>query len=79
VHRTDQKLARGDASGCKQLTSSPSEGQGDKLFETVCQLGLEGIVSKRSNVVLSLGAIENLDKVKNPQAPAATRAINGTF
>jgi ATP-dependent DNA ligase len=39
-----------------------TEGHGEKLFEAVCDLGLEGIVSKRLTA-----------------APAATRAMDGTF
>jgi len=39
-----------------------SEGHGEKLFEAVCDLGLEGIVSKRLTIGLSLGSVENLDQ-----------------
>jgi hypothetical protein len=37
---------------------------------SVCKLGLEGIVSKKSKAWL---------KIKNPKAPAATRTADGTF
>jgi bifunctional non-homologous end joining protein LigD len=39
-----------------------AEGHGDKLFAAVCQLGLEGIVSKKLNAAVSLRPIESLDK-----------------
>jgi len=56
-----------------------TEGHGEKLFEAVCDLGLEGIVSKRITSVYRSGPSKTWIKVKNPKAPAATRAIDGTF
>ena len=56
-----------------------TEGHGEKLFEAVCDLGLEGIVSKRLTSVYRSGPSKTWIKVKNPKAPAATRAIDGTF
>src|SRR5262245_14825940 len=56
-----------------------SEGHGEKLFEAVCDLGLEGIVSKRLTSVYRSGPSRTWIKVKNPKAPAATRVIDGTF
>jgi bifunctional non-homologous end joining protein LigD len=56
-----------------------TEGHGAKLFEAVCDLGLEGIVSKRLTSVDRSGQSRTWIKVKNPNAPAATRAIDGTF
>ena len=56
-----------------------AEGHGDKLFAAVCNLGLEGIVSKRLTSVYKSGPSKTWIKVKNPDAPAATRAIDGTF
>jgi bifunctional non-homologous end joining protein LigD len=50
-----------------------------KLFEAVCNLGLEGIVSKRLTSVYRSGTSRTWIKVKNPNAPAATRALDGTF
>jgi bifunctional non-homologous end joining protein LigD len=49
------------------------------LFQAVCKLGLEGIVSKRLNAPYRSGPSRTWIKVKNPNAPAATRAIDGTF
>jgi bifunctional non-homologous end joining protein LigD len=55
-----------------------TEGHGEKLFEAVCDLGLEGIVSKRLTSVYRSGPSRTWVKVKNPKAPAATRAVDGT-
>ena len=56
-----------------------AEGHGDKMFEAVCQLGLEGIVSKRRASFYRSGPSKLWVKVKNPKAPAATRVMGGTF
>jgi len=53
------------------------EGHGEKLFDAVCDLGLEGIVAKRLTSVS--GRSKAWIKVKNPKSPAATRAMDGTF
>ena len=55
-----------------------AEGHGDKMFAAVCDLGLEGIVSKRLDAPYRSGKSKAWIKVKNPNAPAATRAIDGT-
>jgi bifunctional non-homologous end joining protein LigD len=46
---------------------------------TICQLGLEGIVSKKLDAPYKFGPSKVWLKIKNPNAPAATRAIDGTF
>jgi ATP-dependent DNA ligase len=56
-----------------------SEGDGEKMFAAVCDLGLEGIVSKKLSSVYKSGPSKAWIKVKNPKSPAATRAIDGTF
>ena len=56
-----------------------AEDHGDKLFKAVCELGLEGIVSKKLDAPDRSGPSKTWIKVKNPKAPAATRAIDGTF
>ena len=56
-----------------------AEGHGDKLFEAACKLGLEGIVSKKLDAPYRSGKSKAWIKVKNPKAPAATRAQDGTF
>jgi bifunctional non-homologous end joining protein LigD len=49
------------------------------MFKAVCRLGLEGIVSKKVDAPYRSGPSKTWIKVKNPQAPAATRAADGTF
>jgi hypothetical protein len=56
-----------------------TEGDGVEMFKAVCKLGLEGIVSKKLNAPYKSGPSKAWLKVKNPNAPAATRAIDGTF
>ena len=56
-----------------------AKGHGDKLFAAVCNLGLEGIVSKRLTSAYKSGRSKTWIKVKKPRSPAATRAIDGTF
>jgi ATP-dependent DNA ligase len=52
---------------------------GEKMFEAVCALGLEGIVSKRLRSVYRSGPSKSWIKISNPKAPAATRVEDGTF
>jgi len=52
---------------------------GERLLEAVCKLGLEGVVSKRLYAPYRSGPSKTWIKVKNPKAPAATRAQDGTF
>ena len=54
-------------------------GHGEKLFKAACKLGLEGIVSKKLDAPYRSGKTKAWIKVKNPGAPAATRAADGTF
>jgi bifunctional non-homologous end joining protein LigD len=56
-----------------------TEGDGVEMFKAVCKLGLEGIVSKRLDAPYKSGPSKAWLKIKNPNAPAATRAIDGTF
>jgi bifunctional non-homologous end joining protein LigD len=56
-----------------------AEGHGEKLFAVVCSFGLEGIVSKKLDSTYRSGKSKAWIKVKNPKAPAATRAQDGTF
>jgi bifunctional non-homologous end joining protein LigD len=71
-----RKLLRGDR-GIQYVEHA--EEHGDKLFAAVCKLGLEGIVSKRLDSPYRSGPSKAWIKVKNPRAPAATRAADGTF
>jgi bifunctional non-homologous end joining protein LigD len=56
-----------------------TDGDGHKMFDAVCKLGLEGIVSKRLNSVYRSGPSKTWLKTQNPKAPAATRVEDGTF
>ena len=55
------------------------EGDGVEMFEAVCRVDLEGMVSKKLNSPYRSGKSKTWIKIKNPDAPAATRAIDGTF
>lgn len=55
------------------------EGDGAKMFEAVCKLGLEGIVSKRATSVYRSGPSRTWIKIKNPNSSAATRVLEGGF
>jgi bifunctional non-homologous end joining protein LigD len=46
---------------------------GPVVFEHVCKLGCEGIVSKRRGSLYARGRSSNWLKVKNPDAPAVRR------
>jgi bifunctional non-homologous end joining protein LigD len=72
-----RKLLKADRGGIQYVEHTG--GHGDKLFAAVCQLGLEGIVSKKLDAPYKSGPSKVWLKVKNPKAPAATRAIDGTF
>jgi ATP-dependent DNA ligase len=56
-----------------------TEGDGTKMFEAVCKLGLEGIVSKRRGSFYRSGPTKMWVKARNPKAPAATRVLEGGF
>jgi bifunctional non-homologous end joining protein LigD len=49
------------------------------MFEAVCKLGLEGMVSKRAGSFYRSGPSKMWIKVKNPNSPAATRVLEGGF
>jgi ATP-dependent DNA ligase len=49
------------------------------MFKAICKLGLEGIVSKKLDSPYKSGPSKAWLKIKNPKAPAATRAIDGTL
>ena len=50
---------------------------GDTLFHHACAMGLEGIVAKRRDRPYRSGRSPDWIKVKNPDAPAVTRLIEG--
>jgi ATP-dependent DNA ligase len=49
------------------------EGDGAIIYEHVCALGCEGIVSKRLGTPYRAGRSAHWLKVKNPDAPAVRR------
>jgi bifunctional non-homologous end joining protein LigD len=49
------------------------------MFKAICKLGLEGIVSKKFNTPYKSGPSKAWLKIKNPEAPTATPAADGTF
>ena len=55
------------------------KGDGAIMFEAVCNLGLEGMVSKKIDAPYRSGQSRSWIKVKNLKAPAATRAADGKF
>jgi bifunctional non-homologous end joining protein LigD len=50
---------------------------GETIFQHACAMGLEGIVAKRRDRPYRSGRSPDWIKVKNPDAPAATRVIEG--
>jgi len=52
------------------------DGDGPAMFHHACAMGLEGIVSKRRDRPYRSGRSPDWIKVKNPNAPAATRIID---
>jgi len=72
-----KKLLRRTRKGIQYVEHT--EGDGAQMFEAVCKLGLEGMVSKKVDAPYRSGPSKTWIKVKNPKAPAATRAIDGTF
>ena len=65
------KLARRPHGGI--VANEIFEGDGDVLFAHACELGCEGIVSKRLGSRYRSGRSPHWIKVKNPEAPAVKR------
>jgi ATP-dependent DNA ligase len=55
------------------------DGDGPTIFEHVCRVGLEGIVSKRRDLAYESGRSKSWIKVRNPASPAMRRYEEGTF
>jgi ATP-dependent DNA ligase len=49
------------------------------MSKAICKLGLGGIVPKKLDAPYKSGPSKAWLKIKNPNAPAATRAVDGTF
>jgi ATP-dependent DNA ligase len=54
-------------------------GDGQAIFDHVCKLGLEGIVSKRRDLPYRSGRSKIWIKVKNPASAAVLRIADGTW
>ena len=52
-------------------------GDGKKIFEHACKLGLEGIVSKRRDAPYRSGRSKAWLKIKNHESPATQRLEDG--
>jgi bifunctional non-homologous end joining protein LigD len=70
------RLLRGAGHGI-QLSDHIEGNDGEAAFRHVCIMGLEGIVAKRRDKPYRSGRSHDWIKVKNPDAPAATRLIEG--
>jgi bifunctional non-homologous end joining protein LigD len=68
------RLLRGAGHGV-QLSDHIEGNDGEAAFRLVCAMGLEGIVAKRRDRSYRSGRTKDWIKVKNPDAPAATRVI----
>ena len=55
------------------------ESDGAIVFKKACQVGLEGIVSKRIDAPYRSGRAKVWLKVRNRKAPASYRVEDGTF
>jgi bifunctional non-homologous end joining protein LigD len=58
--------------------SDHQAGDGEQIFRHACQLGLEGIVSKRRDSPYESGRSKAWLKIKNPNSPAARRLVDVT-
>jgi bifunctional non-homologous end joining protein LigD len=72
-----QKLLRRSRDGIQYVEHL--EGEGKNVFEAACELGLEGIVSKRLTAPYKSGPCKSWIKVKNPKSAAYLRVVDGTF
>jgi bifunctional non-homologous end joining protein LigD len=57
------------------LSEHINDGDGASVFAHACRMGLEGIVAKRRDKPYRSGRSPDWIKVKNPDAPAASRII----
>ena len=61
--------------GCICLSEHLDGADGLTVYRHACGLGLEGIVAKRRDRPYRSGRCADWIKIKNPDAPAATRII----
>ncbi len=55
------------------------EMDGEAAFEAACELGLEGIVSKRLTAPYKSGLCKSWLKTRNPKSPACLRIADESF
>jgi ATP-dependent DNA ligase len=65
----------GDSAGGVVLSEDVYGAHGPAIYEAARRMGLEGIVSKRIDRSYRSGRSRDWVKIKNPDAPAATRVI----
>jgi bifunctional non-homologous end joining protein LigD len=70
------RLLRGAGHGV-QLSDHMHGNDGNAVFRHACVMGLEGIVAKRRDRPYRSGRSADWIKVKNPDAPAVSRLIEG--
>ena len=58
-----------------RLSEHPDSSDGEAVFHHACATGLEGIVAKHRDWPYRSGRSPDWIKVKNPDAPAATRVL----
>jgi bifunctional non-homologous end joining protein LigD len=63
------------AGGGIRLSDHLDSADGEAVFRHACGMGLEGIVAKRRDRPYRSGRSPDWIKIKNPDAPAATRII----
>ena len=56
-----------------------AEGHGDRMFVAACDLGLEGIISKKLNAPYRSGPSKNWLKIKNPQSAGSNPRAGWKF
>jgi bifunctional non-homologous end joining protein LigD len=67
------RLLRGAGPGIR--LSDHMDGDGTVAFQHACRVGLEGIIAERRDRPYRSGRSPDWIKVKNPDAPAATRIL----
>ena len=70
------KLLRNATDGIR-LSDHINSADGNAIFRRACVMGLEGIIAKRRDRPYRSGRSPDWIKIKNPDAPAATRVIEG--
>jgi ATP-dependent DNA ligase len=72
-----ERLLRGAPAGISY--NDHCDAPGADVYRLACQMGLEGIVSKRADLPYRSGRSKAWIKVRNPNSPAAARIEEGAF